>query len=86
MVKPIQTTKRQLHRMVLNRKRRNEMKRTFITARASQTGWHVSVYNVPAFVERHGIKPPFTFELSPINYDKLWREQREYKRDIKKSC
>lgn len=77
MVNPIQTTKRQLHRMVLNRKRRNEMKRLFVTTHGSQNGCHVSVYNIIAFTERHGIKPPFTFELSPINYDKLWRQYRE---------
>ena len=69
--------KRHMARMCLNRKSRNEMKRLFVTTHGSQTGWHVSVYNIMAFTERHGIKPPFTFELSPINYDKLWREQRE---------
>lgn len=77
MVNPIQTTKRQLHRMVLNRKRRNEMKRLFVMTHGSQNGCHVSVYNIIAFTERHGIKPPFTFELSPINYDKLWRQQKK---------
>lgn len=72
-----QIIKHHLKRMCLNRKRRNEMTRLFVTTHGSQTGWHVSVYNIMAFIERHGIKPPFTFELSPINYDKLWREQRE---------
>lgn len=60
----------------MNRKTRQEMWRMYMTARGSQTGWHVSVYNVISFVERHGLKPPFTFELSPINYDKLWRQQK----------
>ena len=48
-----------------------------MTAHASQTGFHISVYNIYSFIERHGLKQPFTFNISPIKYDKLWRQQRE---------
>lgn len=69
-----------MRRMMLNRKRRNDMRRVYVTPKGSQTGFHVSVYNITAFVERMGLKPPYKFELSPINYDKLWRQQNESKR------
>lgn len=72
--------KQRIKRMFSNRKRRNDMHRLYVTPKGSQTGLHVSVYNIIAFIKRMGLTPPFEFELSPINYDKLWRQQREYDR------
>ena len=73
MKDPTKLIKQRISRMCQNRKRRNSMKRLYVSIHGSQTGYHVSVYNIMAFVKRHDIKPPFQFELSPINYHKEWR-------------
>jgi hypothetical protein len=72
------TQRRQLHRMFLNRKRRNDMKRMFLTFKGwiSEPGCHLSIYNVMGYVEKRKWQPPYQFTLSPIDYDKLWRNQR----------
>jgi len=76
MKDPNKLIKQKIKRMFMNRKRRNNMKQLFVSPRGAQTGYHISVYNIMAFVERMGLTPPYNFELSPINYDKLWRQQK----------
>lgn len=76
MKDPNKLIKQKIKRMFMNRKRRNDMKRLYVEPEGSQTGIHVSVYNIQHFVTKIGLKPPFKFTLSPINYDKLWRQQR----------
>jgi len=73
--------KRFMRRMRLNRKRRNDMKRLYVTPKGSQSAIHISIYNIQHFVKKMGFTPPFKFAISPINYDKLWRQQREQSDD-----